>query len=79
MADYDLYNGGIVHQLITAERAREIYEQAAADPDSDLDGDLETGFHYWTKSTDGLELVRHHVMPRQDDEPSGPSLPPGNM
>lgn len=78
MGDYDLYNGGIVHDRISAERAREIYDEAAADPESDLDGDLETGFHYWTKNADGVQLVRHHVMPRDDDKAAGPSVPPEN-
>lgn len=79
MADYVLHNGGIVRKRIGVERAREIYDEAAADPQSDLDGDLQAGFHYWTKDADGLELVRHHVMPLPDDDAECPSLPPGSL
>lgn len=81
MPDYNVYNGGITKERISSERARELYEQAAANPDSDLDGSLEHGFHYWTIGADGGRRVRRHVMPVEKGgaESAGPSLPPRSV
>ncbi|MBS2962581.1 hypothetical protein KGA66_05950 [Actinocrinis puniceicyclus] len=70
---YVLSNGGLISDLITAERARELYDEASARPGSDLDGDLEHGFHFWSQGSDGQRLVRHHVIPWPGDNPGGPA------
>jgi hypothetical protein len=56
---------------VSAERAREIYEQAVACPDSELEGTLEEGFSYMSgRTTEGLGVLRCRVYPvRPDDEP----------
>jgi len=51
---------------ISAARARELHDAARLRPDADLDGDLETGFHFYETDGDGLQLVRHHVTPVPD-------------
>ena len=71
MDDYRLYKAGITENGITAARARELYEDARSRPDSDLDGDLATGFHYYATASEGLRLVRCHVLPAGTPWPSG--------
>jgi hypothetical protein len=62
MTDYLFDKARILVDRISEQRARELYEEARTRPDSDLEGDLETGFHYWD-APDGIKLVRFHVTP----------------
>lgn len=65
MADllYRLSRADIFEGAVGADYARELFEQAAARPEADLDGDLVNGFHFWTTSPDGLHVTRCHVIP----------------
>jgi hypothetical protein len=65
--DHDYYllaRASITADYITARRARELYAEAAAQPEADLYGDLATGFYFWLLDSDsGLKLVHCRVTP----------------
>lgn len=68
---YRISRARITEGIISADQAAALLDTAASNPDADLAGDLETGFHYWSTSSDGVQLVRCHVMPLlADDEPT---------
>jgi len=48
---------------LTKEQAAEIYLSQRRRPGAQLDGDLESGFHFWVFDGDGMRLGRYHVMP----------------
>jgi hypothetical protein len=60
---YLIDRAGIVRERITATAAGELYADAKARPGSNLAGDLETGFTYWSAVFDDVRLVRCHVHP----------------
>ena len=73
MADYYLImRARITTDYLTAQRARELYDEARARPHADLRGDLNGGFVYWAVTDEsGLKLVRCRVTPlRADDVPA---------
>lgn len=86
-AYYLLIRASITSDYITARRARELYAEAAAQPETDLYGDLKTGFYFWSFDPEsGLKLVHCRVTPVPADEvpadirhllpPPPPSIPP---
>ena len=61
---YLLDRAGITSDHITADKARQLYDEAHARPESALEGDLETGFGFWLLSADRtVRLVRCTVTP----------------
>ena len=59
-----LSRAGITSDYITADKARQLYDDARGRPESGLEGDLETGFGFWLLSADGtVRLVRCTVTP----------------
>lgn len=61
---YLLSRAGITADRITAAEARRLYDGARDRPGSVLEGDLESGFGFWSLSADGkLRLVRCTVTP----------------
>lgn len=64
MPDYVYDRAGILRDVVTEQEAKALYEEAAALAGSDLDGDLETGFHFWgVVEPYGAKLIRCHVTP----------------
>jgi hypothetical protein len=70
MPDYYLLDrANITADYITTRRARELYTEAQRDPQSDLWGDLETGFYFWSIEPDtGLRLVHYSVTPAATED-----------
>ena len=66
--EYLITRAHLNRERITPETARRIYDEAAAREDSELTGDVETGFAFWSEIHDGLKLVRVRVTPATDDE-----------
>lgn len=64
---YRISRARITEGILSAEQARELFEAARTNPNADLAGDLESGFHYWSTS-DAMQLVRCHVVPLLDDD-----------
>jgi hypothetical protein len=61
---YLLVRAGITADYITAAKARQLYANARDRPDAGLEGDLESGFAFWSLSADGkVRLVRCTVTP----------------
>ena len=59
---------GMLTDILTEQRAAELYHKYAALPDSELTGDLATGFSFWTtteRDENGhiLKLVHTKVTP----------------
>lgn len=71
MARYVLDRGYPFVDEISAERARQIYEHAAANPEARLEGSFEEGFTYASSRWEGVELLRIAVRPVQDDGIAG--------
>lgn len=68
MADqYQISRARITEGILSAAQARELFDAARANPNADLDGDLENGFNYWSADADSVRLVRCHVMPLHAD------------
>lgn len=65
MPDYYLLDrANITSDYITARRASELYSEAQSEPKSDLHGDLQTGFYFWSfDANSGLKLVHYSVIP----------------
>jgi len=57
---YVMIKGGLVREQITAERARELYDEAAAVEGCELTGDFSSGFGFW-RMDEGLQSVRIRV------------------
>lgn len=63
-AYYLFVRASITADYITARRARELYAEAASQPETDLYGDLATGFYFWSLDAEsGLKLVHCRVTP----------------
>jgi len=61
---YLLIRAGITADYITADQAQQLYDEALDHPESGLDGQLESGFGFWSLSSDGtVRLVRCTVIP----------------
>jgi hypothetical protein len=73
-----LIRAGITADYITLEQATRLYEDARDHPESGLDGELETGFGFWSLSEDRtMRLVHCTVIPcvpiptyRPDEHPA---------
>lgn len=66
---YLLSRAGITADYITAGQAQQLYDDARDRPASALEGDLESGFGFWSLSTDEqVRLVRCTVVPLRDHE-----------
>lgn len=65
MPDYYLIDRADLYtDYITARRARELYAEAQSDPRSELSGDLESGFYFWSFEADtDLKLIYYTVTP----------------
>ncbi|MGH3416354.1 MAG: hypothetical protein ACRDVE_19780 [Actinocrinis sp.] len=72
---YRLSRAGITSFTLTEAEARERFEHASENPGSDLVGDMENGFHYWSLNSQGEPMLRNHVLPLPDApaEPDGPA------
>ena len=61
---YLLIRAGITADYITTDQARQLYDEARDNSESGLDGKFESGFGFWSLSTDGtVRLVRCTVIP----------------
>ena len=61
---YLLIRAGITADYITADQAKQLYDEARDHPESGLDGQLDSGFGFWSLSSDGtVRLVRCTVIP----------------
>jgi hypothetical protein len=66
---YMLTRASITMDYITAHRARELYANAQAEPETGLHGDLDTGFYFWAFDMEsGLKLIHYRVIPVPTDE-----------
>ena len=66
---YLLSRAGITADYITASQARELHDEAGARPEAGLEGDLESGFRFWSSETsERVRLVRCVVTPLRDHE-----------
>ena len=63
-AAYLLIRAGITADYITADQARQLYDEARDNSESGLDGTFESGFGFWSLSADGtVRLVHCTVIP----------------
>lgn len=53
---------GMLSDRVDAQYAQGLFDAAAADPLSELAGDLAEGFAFW-RVVDGVRQVRVHVVP----------------
>jgi hypothetical protein len=61
---YLLIRAGITADYILVDQAKQLYHAARDRPESGLDGDLESGFGFWSLSADGsVRLVHCTVIP----------------
>lgn len=65
-AFYRVTRAGITQDIVTAVTARQLYEAASGDPESQLEGALPHGYTYWVKVPFGRIRVR--VKPLTDDQ-----------
>ncbi len=66
---YLLSRAGITADCITASQARQLHDDARARPEAGLEGDLESGFRFWSLDTnERVRLVRCAVTPLRDHE-----------
>lgn len=65
MPDYVYERAGwLVVETVTAEQAQVLYDEAAKLDGSELNGDLRTGFRFWsTVEPDGTKLIYCSVIP----------------